>query len=455
MENMLEEEPKLDKARHIKYWLRCLKTLLPHHYTGNESNRMYLAFFIISALDLLSAWESSTTASERSEYIDWIYHCQHPRGGFRMWPGTDFGIQSSPENERWDPANIPATYFALSALLIAGDDLSRVRRRETLQWLTKMQREDGSFGETLVDGTIEGGRDPRFGYCATGIRFILRGGREGALSTAGEEIEDIRLDSLVSCIEAAESYEGGLSDSRYHEPHAGYTYCALGCLNFIERLKSIFPPSKHSTNTKPCGPSDPALTLSWLVARQTDLDDPDGELDSCTEDTTSLPDPTVDAPALKQDDARAETETTLHQSPDKSTLTSASLFPTPSLPPLSAGMNGRTNKVADTCYAWWVGASISLLTQAPSPRATQRPPNHMFGAPALQTYLLSKTQHPALGGFGKFPGDLPDLYHSYMGLAALGLIGTEGIKSVDAGMCISAEAEQRVHGLWKEGSSAV
>jgi geranylgeranyl transferase type-1 subunit beta len=165
---------------------------------------MYLAFFILSALDLLSAWDSSTTASERSEYIDWIYHCQHPRGGFRMWPGTDFGDRSSTENERWDPANIPATYFALSALLIVGDDLKRVRRRETLEWLRRMQREDGSFGETFVDGEIEGGRDPRFGYCATGVRYILRGGSQDPLIVDGTVVEDIRIDSLVRCIQAAE-----------------------------------------------------------------------------------------------------------------------------------------------------------------------------------------------------------------------------------------------------------
>jgi geranylgeranyl transferase type-1 subunit beta len=116
-------------------------------------------------------------------------------------------------------------------------------------------------------------------------------------------------------------------------------------------------------------------------------------------------------------------------------------------------MNGRTNKVADTCYAWWVGASIDLLSQTPSDHLSSAPlplkHKHLFDVPALETYLLLKTQHPALGGFGKFPGDLPDLYHSYMGLAALGLIGVDGVKEVDAGMCISTQARQRIAGLWK------
>lgn len=204
MNNTLEAMPPLDRARHVKYWTRCLKTLLPHHYTGNESNRMYLAFFIISALDLLDGWDSVTKEQERQEYIDWIYHCQHPAGGFRMWPGTDFGERANEANSTWDPANIPATYFALSALLILKDDMSRLRRKETLQWIVQMQRSDGSFGETLVDGQIEGGRDPRFGYCATGIRYMLRGDSEGDLDLEGTKVEDIEVDDLVRCIEAAE-----------------------------------------------------------------------------------------------------------------------------------------------------------------------------------------------------------------------------------------------------------
>ena len=122
-----------------------------------------------------------------------------------MWPGTDFGERANDDNAKWDPANVPATYFALAALLILGDDFKRVRRREMLQWLRKMQRQDGSFGETLVNGNLEGGKDPRFAYCATGIRHILRGGsRDGPLNVGREAVEDINIDALVRCIQEAE-----------------------------------------------------------------------------------------------------------------------------------------------------------------------------------------------------------------------------------------------------------
>lgn len=159
---------------------------------------------MVSALDLLDALTTSISSDEIQDYVKWIYRCQHPDGGFRMWPGTDFGERANERNAKWDPAHVPATYFALAALLVLGDDLGRVKRRQTLIWLRRMQRPDGSFGETLVDGKLEGGRDPRFAQCACGIRYILRGVKSGALTVDGQSVEDVDVDALVHCIRAAE-----------------------------------------------------------------------------------------------------------------------------------------------------------------------------------------------------------------------------------------------------------
>lgn len=148
-------------------------------------------------MDLLNCLDSSITQEERDRYINWIYHCQHADGGFRGFPGGDLGELRNDENSIWDPANVPATFFALAILAILKDDFSRVRRREALSWLTKMQRPDGSFGETLgLGGKIEGGLDPRFGYTAMGIRAILRGRNRGEM----EDVPDADVDGLVECI---------------------------------------------------------------------------------------------------------------------------------------------------------------------------------------------------------------------------------------------------------------
>ena len=182
------------KAQHIKYWLRCLKTHLPTLYQSNDASRMTLAFFILSALDLLDALHTHTSREERESYVQWIYRCQHPKGGFRGFTGADVGPLQNEGNECWDPANLAASYFALAALTILGDNLEKVKVAECMTWLRQVQLEDGSFGEAKAkEGRIVGGRDVRFCYCAAAVRWILN--HNGA-STAGDTENDIDVGNL-------------------------------------------------------------------------------------------------------------------------------------------------------------------------------------------------------------------------------------------------------------------
>lgn len=209
--------PELNKPRHIKYYLRCLKTFLPSLYTTADSNRVLLAYFTLAGLDVLDVLYTETTPDERRGYVEWIYHCQVPTGGFRGFTGTDFGDhQRTPDNACWDPASIPSTFFALVILVILGDDLARVKRTECLRWLPRLQRPDGSFGDLLgADGCIEGGRDLRFCCFAAGTRYLLRGPK--ALGV--EQVEDIDVERLVAFIEACQTYDGGMSEAPFCESH--------------------------------------------------------------------------------------------------------------------------------------------------------------------------------------------------------------------------------------------
>ena len=161
---------------------------------------MCLAFFIYAAIDLLNALDTSTTLAERTEHINWIYRCQLPEGGFRAFPGSDFGRLRNEQNRKWDPPNLPATFFALQTLAILKDDFHRLDRRGILELLPKLQREDGSFGQMVVNGIIEGGHDSRFGYMAAGVRWMLRGTVDGPL----DGIPDINVDQFCRCIGQAQ-----------------------------------------------------------------------------------------------------------------------------------------------------------------------------------------------------------------------------------------------------------
>ncbi|OMP84149.1 Geranylgeranyl transferase type-1 subunit beta [Diplodia seriata] len=413
---------QLSTPRQLTYWKRCLKTYLPHLYTSNDCNRMTLAFFIVAALDLLGAVCDSCSDQERQDYIDWVYRNQHPDGGFRASPAMDLAAARTADNGHWDPANLPATYFALQTLLVLGDDLQRVKRRECLQWLPRLQRpDDGSFGETLGEGgRIEGGHDTRFIYCAAGVRWILRGSVDGDV----DGVQDMDVDAVVRCIRASETYDGGISEAAYHEAHAGFTYCAIGALAMLGRLPSNAgsPVSGHPL----AGLSDPELTARWLVARQTLTLDEEDAVETADGDEIGAAKTPADVPAVVK----------LHGLPSQTTAAGG-------LEAFDflqwAGFNGRCNKIADTCYAWWVCASLSMLGKV-----------HLVSQPTARRYLLEKTQH-LVGGFGKIPGDPPDIYHSYLGLAALSLFGEPGVKPMRASACLSEQACQFLESLpWRK-----
>ncbi|KAG7692490.1 hypothetical protein KL915_004537 [Ogataea haglerorum] len=88
----------------------------------------------------------------------------------------------------------------------------------------------------------------------------------------------------------------------------------------------------------------------------------------------------------------------------------------------NGAFNGRVNKYGDTCYAFWCLAALELLGKA-----------DLVDAAAVKRFLLEQTLSPTMGGFCKTnaPDELPDPLHSFLGVAALGIIGTPGIAPVD------------------------
>lgn len=106
------------------------------------------------------------------------------------------------------------------------------------------------------------------------------------------------------------------------------------------------------------------------------------------------------------------------------------------------GFNGRENKFSDTCYAWWITGLLHLIGG-----------ESLFNAEAAADYLLNRTQHQLLGGFGKSVGAWPDPFHTYLALASLALWkdkvvfeGSEALGSVNVPFVISGRAEQ----FWRE-----
>jgi geranylgeranyl transferase type-1 subunit beta len=119
---------------------------------------------------------------------------------------------------------------------------------------------------------------------------------------------------------------------------AGYTYCGVAALSFLNRLPDS---SNHSRNCKESNGSLSGLTnipalIRWLVSRQVGYheDDDEGE---------------------EEDSVQKQREALAGVYKDR-----------PSVPGLSleeeefVGFNGRCNKMVDTCYAFWVTASLDV-----------------------------------------------------------------------------------------------
>mmetsp|Transcript_772 Transcript_772/g.1187 ORF Transcript_772/g.1187 Transcript_772/m.1187 type:complete len:345 (+) Transcript_772:28-1062(+) len=94
-----------------------------------------------------------------------------------------------------------------------------------------------------------------------------------------------------------------------------------------------------------------------------------------------------------------------------------------------SGFQGRPNKVADTCYSWWIGASLQIL-----------------GHFDLVSEDICRGFHfqcqANIGGFSKVPGVHPDVLHTYFSLAALQMLGDDSLQHINYPIGITRRACQ-------------
>jgi len=200
----------------------------------------------------------------------------------------------------FDTAHIPETYFALATLLILGDDLKRVRRREILEGLRRSQYEDGSFAPVLLgDGEKFGEVDVRHLYCAIAVRDIL--------SPVKKE-EDIDVPAVIRYIQRCKVFLFG--DWLDVELRWGI------------RTKS-------------------AIGVSWLTLMEMDGLFAGGSTYCCIASLSMLR-------ALRTEDTE-DTKRWLAGLQINSETSSHGAF------------SGRVNKPADTCYSFWVGGALDVL----------------------------------------------------------------------------------------------
>lgn len=403
---------KFERLRHIRYFSNSLHNL-PKQYSSADTNRLTLVHFCIQSLDILGVLPDYSGDEKlcrnvdeevflnRDEIVEWIYGLQTlptivenvgssmspsdnvtPRyagGGFK---GSNYlGLARSAEHSNpYDHSHLAMTYVALCTLIALGDDLSRVNRNAILATLRELQKEDGSFlavsfnyiGRENVN-EADDDCDLRFMYTAICIWYILADESPKKSTSFNNTDACINIQSAVSYILSCVTYEGSLGLTPGREGHGGSTFCGIASLFLLGVLDDVLR-SPEQTGWK-------EDLIRWCVMRQ-----------------YSLPGKEVDSGDLISNGYDGENGN-------------------------AAGMQGRPNKLEDTCYSYWIGGTLHLLGAA-----------HLLDGWALREYVL-KCQSP-YGGFGKVVGAMPDLLHSFYSMAWLATSKEGGccIDEVDQGL---------------------
>lgn len=104
------------------------------------------------------------------------------------------------------------------------------------------------------------------------------------------------------------------------------------------------------------------------------------------------------------------------------------------------GFQGRPNKPTDTCYSFWVGATLKLLGAL-----------YLIDYDRNHDYIMS-TQDIIVGGFSKWVSTRSDPLHTYLGLGGLSLMKKENLSSLNPTLNITEKAYKHlksIHEKWR------
>lgn len=115
------------------------------------------------------------------------------------------------------------------------------------------------------------------------------------------------------------------------------------------------------------------------------------------------------------------------------------------------GFSGRTNKLVDTCYTWWIGAMCKILSDY-----LNIPP--FWNEEAICNYVLTLCQDQKKGGLKDKPGVRADMYHTMYGLAGLSVTCRDYIfektnlklEEVDARYGITAKSAECIKSFFQQ-----
>jgi len=379
-------------------FLRLSVQCLPRAYESQDVNHIMIVYYVMHALDTLGLLKPSDTSKkpivsekDRHDLIEYVYSLQvHSTELARANDAYGFGFAGAPccvkDGSRYLVSSAATTFGALCLLNELGDDLSRVDRDSIAEGFKKLQQPNGCFAGAYQRKKLPADASDE----------------ERELS-AREDVGDCDLRfvfcACASCAmlgdwrgvdkEAAtryvlscQSYDGAFGQGPLQEGHGGSTFCAVASLALMDKLGARNGESKV---------------------------DKDGKERVC-----------VLSPERRRSLIRWLVNRQI------------------------SGFQGRINKPADTCYGFWIGASLAILRSydADVPPNTHPAEVSFVDNTALCNFLLTCQQ--ACGGFSKEAGTYPDLVHTCLSIVALSIAGFPGMEEIDCTLNITKRAAHSV-----------
>ena len=444
-----QQSPQLNfnRKRTIAYFLYHMR-MLPTIYTSLDTNRMTALYFCLSGLDLMDALDHLEQPRER--IVEWIYAMQIlPTVSSK---GTDSGIRSGvgeadltdkcgpTESRRESSLRSGDNFFEGNAV---GASRGTWKRRVKTS-LPNMDacRDCGFIGSPFMGGTrfdpTTKAAIPDKAHGAVHGHIAMTYTALASLIILGDDLGRVAREPILSALAQLQQDDGRfVAHHRGGESDCRFLYCACAVAFILGGVRSHMNVDAAQHYVRSCvNGYDGSIGLipgqeSHGGACYTAL----AGLGLCAEALGE----TLDLEALIGLNEHAFAKWCLSRQVGEWSGDSG-----------VGGFQGRMNKVADTCYTFWVLGALQVLDRGKirgNSTSIQRNIEwlDLYDAKSIRRYLLSEcsgTHDHLRGGFGKIPGALPDVLHSYYGVCGLSLVGNaeDAILPLDASLSISQRA---------------
>ncbi|KAF8924517.1 protein geranylgeranyltransferase type I beta subunit [Dissophora ornata] len=380
---------KFEREKHIQYFKRTLQ-MLPEPYASMDTQRMTLGMFALGGLELLGVLEETVSEANRKDWVEWIYSQQRI-------PDDSSDKESSSESRE--------------ALYGFGGPFSGIPFQDRSEPKTNQGCECG------VHKTVYDTAHITVTYTALLLLVLL-----------GDDLSRVAKEPILRSLRKLQQPSGCFIPCvTDYEPDLRFMYCAAAISRILNDWSGFDRPSALQY-IRECQTYDHGFS-------QSPQQEAHGGSAYCAVATLGLlgGEAFEDLKTLARNAREGKDEEAFEQRKLRTGFVDKEGTRRWCLQRQTTGFQGRIGKPTDTCYSFWIGGAVAAL-----------------GSMDLVNYecnrgFLMETQNKHIGGFGKWVDTFPDVLHSYMGIAALSLMGEPGILPLDPLLNISRRMEERLY----------